>query len=137
MYATVAQLRAYVEGNPDVTVPDDDAAAVLLASCSRDVDRLLSPEYPPDSITGLKLAPPVAPLTAAQLSALSRAVCAQAAYRLQVGEDEFSIGTDRVLGLPGGVAISPTPWSRYGPRVLEELAGAGLRLRSGTLTPAT
>jgi hypothetical protein len=80
---------------------------------------------------GRKFDPPA--LTAPQRDALTRATCAAAEYRLVTGEGELIGAEDGIASVAGVVTFSRNPVPRVAPKLLEELAGAGLFLASGTL----
>jgi hypothetical protein len=129
-YATAAELRSYCAAS-GVAVPGEDADAnELLERAERDLDRLLSASYVPNA-TGRKVDPST--LTIAARAALSRATCAAAEWRLAQEEEELVGATDGVVGV-AGLTFAPGPLPRPpGPKVAEELANSGLRVRSGTL----
>jgi hypothetical protein len=124
-YTTEEELRAYVADNDEVTLPSD--AEPVLQRAERDVDRALGP-YAVDPDTGLKLEPST--LTDAQQAALSRATCAAAEWRLQLGEATLTGDDDDFLP-PGFTQVRTA--GRQAPKLLEELAGSGLITWSGTV----
>lgn len=127
-YATLADLGAYLADFELISVPaDDEKAQRVLDRAERDVDRILGP-YPVKE-TGLKLDPDA--LTVPQAAALSRAVCAQAAHRIALGEDWFSEPDDLVTG---DIRVLRAA-ERIAGRVYEELSGSGIVIRSG-MVPA-
>ena len=127
IYATAADLAPYVADNPDVPMPDDDAAERLLERAEGDVDRVCGPW--PILSTGRKFDPPTLPVTSRV--ALSRATCAAAEYRLMVGEGEL-VGDAEYL--PAMLTLV-RPAGRISPRMVEELSGFGLIIYSGTVAP--
>lgn len=86
IYATTADFVAYV---PGWVTDSEEALEALLERAQRDVDAFLGP-IQPRSDTGLKLDPDS--LQAWEATALSRAVCAQAEYRLLAGESRLAAG---------------------------------------------
>ena len=125
LYATAADLTAYLLDNAEVTAPTEPAAIErLLKRAERQVDLVLGP-YTLDAVTGLKLTPSW--LTPAQRLALSRATCAAAEHELAVGS-EVMVGTEDYL--PPGLTVLRSA-GRQAPKVAEELAGHGLVTRSG------
>ena len=132
VYATVDDLRAYSADLPrDLFNPGDDQVERALERAERDVDRAAGP-WPVFS-NGRKFDPPS--LTAPQRAALTRATCAAAEFRL-IQTEELLVGSDDgISGVPGGVTFANRPLPRIGPKLIEELAGSGLFLYSGTLAP--
>lgn len=97
-YATQAEFEAYVEG---WVTDNPDALARLLERASRDLDGLVFPAHArlaSGTFAGFVFDP--ARLTALDAAALSRATCAQAEYRFDVGESEWAQarGGGRVKG---------------------------------------
>jgi hypothetical protein len=128
-YAT-ADLFASLTAHLDLDVPDDVDG--LLERASRDLDAYLS--WPAPLAAGLRIDP--AALTAFQADVLQQACVRQAAYRLEVGEEDLVEGMPRVLNSgPGGISFSTLPPEPIGRDVLVLLAGAGLLKRSGTAPP--
>lgn len=128
LYATPAELEAYVADNPDADFPDSaEVVERLLVRAEGVVDRAVGPW--PYLSTGRRLDP--ASLDLVQREALSRATCA-AAEHLLVVDPGFLAGAEDYL--PGQVSIAYRAM-RNSPRVLEELAGHGLIRRSGTAAP--
>lgn len=115
-YATQADFEAYVEGW--VT---EDAAALerLLKRAEKDIDREINTVVPegtvPDPTTDLIILP--IELDAWRKKSLSRAVCAQAEYRLAKGEDFFVEKQMRV----GEFATTSAKEPRLAPKAKEEL----------------
>lgn len=131
-YATAEDLRAYaLDSNVEIppSTPAANAArlARLLARAERDVDRALGPY--PLLADGRKLDPDL--LTSVQRAALSRATAAQAVHRLVLGEDYFTEAEDLVAGDIRVIRAA----THVAPRVIEELVGFGLIIRSGTVAP--
>ncbi len=119
-YASQADLEAYIEG---WTTTDAAALERLLKRAERDVDTLLG-AYARQSATGLKLDP--AALTTLQANALSRATCAQAEYRIEMGEEFFVQAQYTYVAGPDFQRRGELP--RIGPKVLPELAGHGFTM---------
>ena len=131
VYAAAANLREYAQDS-GVLIPADNAEAErLLVRAELDVDLIAGPW--PILSTGRKFDPPTLPVTARE--ALRRGTCAQAVFRIAKGEDEL-IGTVDDIACFGSLTLRPgVIVPRIGPRVLEELAGHGLLIRSGTVPP--
>jgi hypothetical protein len=128
IYASVAEMRVYVEDNPAVAAVLGDDATVerLLERNEHRVDGVLGP-YPIDPDSGLKLNP--TDLTTPQKDALSRATCAAAEHEVMVGHD-FLVGEEDLI--PGELQVLRRG-SRQAPKMVEELAGTGLVTYSGTV----
>jgi hypothetical protein len=107
------------------------AAEAIIESAEADIDRLLAFDLLRDPVTGRKLIP--ASLLPAQVAALSRAVCAQVAFRLEVTEEAL-IGADADVEGAGNVRLGPTP-RPPSPAAVEALSGFGFPWRSGTVAP--
>jgi hypothetical protein len=130
-YATREELADYIADDDLIELPGEDETDRLLADAERDVDRLLAlGDRDPDS--GLRLDPEA--LSEPQRTAVSRATCAAAAWRLHQDPEDVAGADPGVAGLPGGITLRPVG-RPPGPRPLEELAGHGLPLRSGTVQP--
>lgn len=121
-YAENADFESYVPGWVTDSAP---ALTALLERAERDVDAFLGP-LPPRAETGLKLDPSA--LEDWEAAALSRAVCAQAEYRLLTGESKLAAGGavkrekgpdfEREFDTAAG---SPPGSSLIGPKVRVEL----------------
>ena len=111
-------------------LPDEGAAARLLARAERDVDRLIGGPIHPTARR--RLNPDL--LTAAQAEALARATCAQASFLLEQ-RPRALIGAASGLRQAGDLSFTDRPLPRVGPRVAEELAGFGLLARTFTAAP--
>ena len=132
-YSTVTQFRAYVEhlhGDAGLHALGDEQIERLLERAERDLDGLLG--WPAPVAAGPRV--DLATLTPFESVALSRATCAQAAFR--VLRDE----TDLVEGFDGIASVGEVTFSRdrppvMSPQVAVELSGTGGHLlrRSGTL----
>lgn len=85
-YTSNSDFEAYI---PGWVTDSPTALTALLERAERDVDAFLGP-LPPRSDTGLKLDPDS--LQTWEATALSRAVCAQAEYRLLAGESRLAAG---------------------------------------------
>lgn len=122
-YATAGDLRSYT-GLNSTQLPDVLATRVLL-SASQDLDNVLFAATPwPDPAL-----PSGRRLDASQLnttvnSALVRACCAQAEYRLEMGESFFIRAQFRSASGPDFNTQGRLP--RIGPKVRNELTGSGL-----------
>lgn len=123
-YATQAEFEAYVEG---WVTENADALNRLLEAASRDIDVLLGPRrtLADGAFAGMKLDPGA--LRDWEAAALSRATCAQAEYRADIGPVEWAAagGGGRVKGpdfeveRPTGAIAGDRP--RVGPKVATEL----------------
>ena len=120
VYALGADFPSYVEG---WTTTDAVALDRLLERAERDVDGLLG-DYARQPATGLKLDP--AALTTHQASALRRATCAQAEYRIEMGEEFFVQAQYTYVAGPDFQRRGELP--RIGPKVLPELADNGFTM---------
>jgi hypothetical protein len=133
-YASVDAVETFLAaGDWMATMPTkaEDKEAVI-RDAEADVDRILSATMPRDPATGRKLI--LAALSAAQKAALERAVCAQVAWRLEVGDEALAGIDDDLTGVPGvGLTAQTRPPS---PAAVEALAGLGFPWRSGTVAPA-
>jgi hypothetical protein len=129
-YATATQFKTYTIDNPSCAGLTDDEIERVLRRAELDLDSFL--DWPAPITATLRV--PLNSLTAYQGAALSRATCAQAEYRLMRGEEEVSQDVDGISSV-GAVSFSLTPPPRIGPKVAEELAGAGLFLRTGVADP--
>jgi hypothetical protein len=126
-YATAEDLALYLKRST-VVAPDSDDADAVLEDAERVVDRYAGVGWPWLS-TGRKFDPPSLPVYARE--ALMRATCAAAEWLLAVDIDE-AIGTTDYL--PDQLRVERRA-GRISPRMVEELAGSGLVLYSGTVTP--
>jgi hypothetical protein len=122
-YATHTDLEAYIEGGSGL---DAATADRLLERAERDVDYAAGGWPVVDPTAGLKFTPSA--LQDWQAAALNRATCAQAEYRLTMGED-FMVKAQytRVQG-PDFRVFGELPY--IGPKTMRELASGGL-LRPG------
>lgn len=126
IYATIAELTAYAAGYP-YTLPSDDAEkTALIERAQADLDSILG-DYEVLALNdGLKIDPDT--LDYAEDRALTRATCAQALYRLEMGEDHFIRPPIAASGPEFSQQQAP---SHVGPQTWRELAGSGL-LRNTT-----
>jgi hypothetical protein len=113
-YATAAQLRAY----SDLTGGSDADLERVLVRAQGDVDSIAG--YHGALVAGLKFVP--ANLTSDQRTALQNATCAQAEYRITMGEDfmvraQYEETTGRDFGTKGRLP-------RIGPKTKQELLSA-------------
>lgn len=133
-YTSNSDFEAYV---PGWVTDSPTALTALLERAERDVDAFLGP-LPTRSATGLKLDPTA--LQDWEAAALSRAVCAQAEYRLLTGEAKLAGGgivkrekgpdferefdTSTGTGSPGSSLIAPKVRVELAPiRHLRRLTG--------------
>lgn len=128
VYATEAELTAYADGSP-YTLPSGEGGPPspmekLIERAQGDIDSILGDHDLNESGTaaGLKLDPST--LDYGEDRALTRATCAQALYRLEMGEEFFH----RPVSDGEGFAAPPP---MVGPMAMRELAGSGL-LRNTT-----
>lgn len=122
VYATQADFLAYSEGS---TITDAAKFERILARAERDVDSILPPREVV-AATGLKY-DPLTQLAAYQRTALSRAACAQAEYRIKMGEEFFR---EHQLPQVSGPDFSHSGTLPYiGPKVSRELASGNLLTR--------
>jgi hypothetical protein len=127
LYASTADLEAYVADNPDAVLSGDpEAQERLLARAERTVDLALGPW--PFLESGRKLDPET--LDEVQRAALSRATCAAAEHELIIGLSVLAGDADYA---PSEVQIA-LPTLITSPRMLRELAGHNLVRRSGCVT---
>lgn len=119
-YAEQTDFEEYVEG---WQTDDADALARLLVRASDDVDSILGgwPLWESGTWAGRKMAPPDLDYT--QRRALTRATCAQAHYRFEMGEAFFQRPSVATSGPEFSMA---QPASHIGPQTWRELAGSGL-----------
>jgi hypothetical protein len=128
IYATADDLTAYLKRSTAMPPVDDDDANALLEEAEREVDRYAGVGWPWLS-TGRRFDPPSLPVYARE--ALKRATCAAAEWLLMVEPGERAGDTDY---LPDSLRVERRA-GRVAPRLVEELAGSGLVLYSGTVTP--
>lgn len=102
-------------------------AGKLLARAEHDVDSVIGPRAI-NATTDLKYDP--ATLPAAQANALKRAICLQAIYREQEGEEAMLGGDDFA---PENLQVLRRA-SRISPAAIAELGGTGLIVYSGTVS---
>ncbi|MEJ7786558.1 MAG: hypothetical protein WKF96_17285 [Solirubrobacteraceae bacterium] len=119
-YASQADLEGYIEG---WVTTDPAALERLLERAERDIDTLLG-DYDRQPGTDRKLDP--AALTTHQAYALRRATCAQAEYRIAMGEEFFVQAQYTYVSGPDFSRRGELP--RIGPKVLGELADCGFRM---------
>lgn len=127
-YATATDLADYLSASGVLNHFADADTEKLLQRAERDVERAAGPG--PLLASGLRFDP--VSLSSSRRTALMRATCAAAEYRLQVGEDAL-VGGDEML--PSELQLVRRA-GRQGPKVLEELAGFGLITFSGTTVAA-
>lgn len=123
VYATVADLTAYSLADLPDGVPYLEK---ILAIAERDVDRAAG-YWGVSEGTGLKFDPIL--MDASKKGALMRATCAQAEYRLQMGEEFF------IEAQPVSTSGDDTNFGgrlpRFGPKAYEELVEARLVRKTG------
>lgn len=124
IYATVADLRGY---SLSPLTDDDSYLEKILERAERDVDR--NAGYWNVLTNGRKFDP--VSMEARKRQALARATCAQAEYRLQMGEAFF------IEAVPASVSGDDTNYTgrppRFGPKAREEMQDAQL-IRAGGRT---
>lgn len=133
-YTTTAAVQAYCTDL--VVLPAGAELDRLIERCERDVDRQVAP-VTRDTATGLRVKP-ATDLAGWQAQALSRAVGAQVAYRVTMG-DEFFL-EDQFASVSGPEFSTRGQRARLAPEAREELLAAGLLLPSSftiTTTPPT
>lgn len=125
-YATEAELAAYVAGTAyESRIPDEAPARErLLELAERDLDTAAFVVVPLNPDPALPKVDPAGDLDAEERPALSRACCAQAVYRVEMGDEHFvraqRVRTTRLpLILEGKLPI-------VGPEAARELSAAGL-----------
>ena len=120
-YASQADVESYIEG---WTTTDPAALERVLERAERDIDGLLGDYGDRQPATGRKLDPGA--LTTHQSYALRRATCAQAEYRIELGEDFFVQAQYTYVAGPDFQRRGELP--RIGPKVLPELADNGFTM---------
>jgi hypothetical protein len=116
-YATQADFEAYAIG---WTTTDAVELNKILMAAERDVDRVLGYQAPAREATGLRLDP--TDLSTGWATALKRAVCAQAEYRIEKGPEFFRSAQYASVGGPKFSTTGVLP--DIGPNVYRELAAA-------------
>jgi hypothetical protein len=125
-YTSVEDFEAYVEG---WVTDDSDALERLLDRAERDIDSILGGYQDRDAVTGLKIDPTT--IDAWKARALSRAVCAQAEYRFQMGEAFMVKAQYESVTGPDFSMTGQLPY--IAPKVRLELEGVGLRRMTTTV----
>ena len=125
-YATQADFEAYSEG---WTTTDPPALERILQRAERDVDRVVGYQGERPAAQALKFVPGT--LTTRERDALRDATCAQAEYRVKMGESFFRQGQHRSVSGPQFSTQGQLP--RIGPKVWEELARFGRTQRWATV----
>lgn len=130
-YATEADLAAYVAGTAyEGRIPADAPARDrLLELAERDLDQQAFLALEADAATGRKIL--LGDLDVQEKAGLSAAACAQAVYRVEMGDEHFTRAqrervTGRAFAAEGKLPI-------LGPQASRELAAAGLFARTTTL----
>lgn len=125
-YATITDLRDYA----DLTGGDDADLERTLIRAERDLDNhVLGYQGTRPDAQARKLVP--GSLTVRRRDALKNATCAQAEYRITMGEPFFVKAQHESVSGPQFTTSGTLP--RIGPKVAEELAGSGLINRWGTV----
>ena len=119
-YATATELRTYA--GADVATLPDATANRAIEQAELDLDGLSPVNHSLNTTTERRFTPSSLPTV--QQIALRRATCAQAQYRLAMGEDFFIRGQHGKVTGPEFTVEGKLP--RIGPQVWRELAGAGL-----------
>jgi hypothetical protein len=120
LWGTVEGLRG-IAADYGQSVPTDDAACErLLAQAQRDLQV---------HVLGWRVAPMV--LGEAQLAALARATCVQAAWRLAMDHDDL-VAVDAPISSIDGVGLVDRPTARISRAAVEELVGWYLIRRAPT-----
>ena len=127
-YATAAQLRDYT-GKTSGELSDTAALAVLRRA-EADIDSLAVVGRPVDDATGLRFNP--ANLTAGEVRTLMRATCAQAEYRLEMGESFFI--RPQHTEVSGPEFTTKGTLGRIGAQTMNELRGSQLVCLTTTTT---
>lgn len=126
-YATATDLRDWT-GQTEAELPTADAERVLTLA-ERDIDALSPLDRALDTTTGRRFIP--ADLSTRDQLVLSRITCAQAEYRLVMGNEFFTRGQYQEVNGPDFTTKGRLP--RVAPSVWQELAGSDL-IRFGTTT---
>lgn len=116
-YATVSDFEDYSEGWVTTDAP---ALERILEKAERDVDRILGYQGVRPDAQALKVVP--ADLAVRDRDALRDAVCAQAEYRIEMGERFFRQAQRQSVSGPQFSTTGTLP--RIGPKVREELEGS-------------
>lgn len=127
-YATVDDFEDYVEG---WVTSDEEALQRMLERASRDVDRYIGAAWSVED-NGLrfgKLEDNPKAIDQYQIEALTRATCAQAEYRIEMGPDFFVKDQHKSVGGPD--FSTQGKLSRYGPKMREEVQASGLQRATG------
>lgn len=131
-YTTDADVQAYCTDL--VSLPADAVARErLINRAVRDVDSVLALRTR-DTVNGLRVTP-ATDLAAWEQAALSRAVGAQVAYRVQMGEQFFV--EDQYSAVTGPEFSVRGRRSRLAPAALDELAAIALRASQSFSLPTT
>lgn len=127
-YAAAADLVAYVAGTAykDRIPADEPGRTALLEKAELDLDAQAFPVLATDDTTGRKMLP--SDLDPNEVSALKRATCAQAVYRVEMG-DEFFVRAQRER-VTGRSFSAEGKLPVLGPEASRELTGGGLHRRT-------
>ena len=124
---TYAQKQDCLDYTAGLTVDNDADFDKLIERAEDDIDSLLG-DHPLDEATGRKLI--FGDLTFGKARAVTRAVCAQVEYRIEMGEAFFVRGQVDESSGPDFSRKGKLPY--IGPKVARELGGAGLsRITTG------
>lgn len=126
VYATKAELKAF---SPHLAILGDPELDALLEPASRDLDNIAVTRRRLDDGSRFE----VAELEERQATALSRAVCAQAEYRHEMGPKFFIRPQYPKVSGPDHSTEGTLP--EIGPKVWREVAGTGLIPNTTTTGP--
>jgi hypothetical protein len=134
--ATYISEQEFTDWAAPFTVTDSTQLGRTRERASRDVDFYLGPwaRESDGSLFGDLTVNPKG-LTAEQIAQLKNAVCAQALYRIQNGEDWALGGGDLYASASGPDFNVTSKRPRVSPQARQELQGSGLVIRGATLTP--
>lgn len=121
-YAQPADLKAYSDLSAIQTM-SDPALSDLLEKAEHDIDQTLIPPVQFLTVADRKIDP--TDLLASQALALQNGTCAQAEYRIVMGEEFFIRGQFIDVTGPGGFTQKGRQ-PIIGPKVKREMAGSGL-----------
>ena len=127
-YATRADCLAYTEG---LVVEDNAAFDRLIERAEDDIDNIAGP-LPVDEGTGRKFVP--ANMSTGSAAALRRATCAQAEYRVEMGEAFFTRAQFPESSGPDFSRKGTLPY--FAPKAARELRSTGLLRATGARATA-
>jgi hypothetical protein len=127
LYATIEDCLSYTDG---LMVSDEEAMDRIIERAEQDIDTIVGdwPYLP----SGRKFDPEL--LGEAERDRLKRATCAQAEYRVRMGEAHFATADRAKVVGPDFRVEGELP--RLGPQVMRELAGSGLIRTWRTVRPS-